>query len=311
MPSTTRVRHWCRGLNESSCGKPWTSREKAAGTSRVRWYARCIVKGSHGPSRLLSVTDARHSPCDVSVYPALALCATRLFGGLSLHACSAGQKRVHSFVQYEAQVELEVAGLGCSLGGAGCICALRKTDGSRELTLEVFLAGDILADALVDLTAPGPATPWLLPRPAYCFCFQRGILGCDRTMPEVALALARDFERRLRGVKALAWGLATTDVESRLYRLLLDLARDQGEVGQGEGHLAPSHAEGLGWPNRRVPRDRFPHRADLARRELVALRGRRLTLMPRFFVWHGRPRRVTTARRAIQCRRAGRVADSG
>jgi CRP-like cAMP-binding protein len=104
-------------------------------------------------------------------------------------------------------------------------------------------------------------------------------------MPEVALALARDLERRLRGVKALAWGLATTDVESRLYRLFLDLARDQGEVGAGGTVISrlPTQrdlAGRIGACRETVSRIV----ADLARRELVALRGRRLTLMPRFFV---------------------------
>jgi CRP-like cAMP-binding protein len=168
----------------------------------------------------------------------------------------------------------------------GCICALRKTDGSRELTLEVFLAGDILADVLVDpdstrssdsLVAAETSILLLLPREEF--------LAVTRTMPEVALALARDFERRLRGVKALAWGLATTDVESRLYRLLLDLARDQGEVGAGGTVIArlPTQrdlAGRIGACRETVSRIV----ADLARRELVALRGRRLTLMPRFFV---------------------------
>jgi len=68
-----------------------------------------------------------------------------------------------------------------------------------------------------------------------------------RTTPEVALALALEFERRLRGVKTLAWGLATTDVESRLYRLLLNLARDQGEVGAG-GTVIRAFLPSGNWP---------------------------------------------------------------
>jgi len=97
--------------------------------------------------------------------------------------------------------------------------------------LEAFLAGDMLVDAQVDagnalscdsLVAAETSVLLLIPREEF--------LAVARAIPEVALALVREFERRLRGIKALAWGLATTDVESRLYRLLLNLARDQGEV---------------------------------------------------------------------------------
>ena len=240
------------------------------------------------PAASLSVTDAGTHLCDVSVYPALgALCNSRWFGGLSASTLAqlARSASIRSFSTRQ-QVELEGRWLGAAvLVVRGCICALRKTDGSRELTLEVFLAGDILADALVDpdstrssdsLVAAETSILLLLPREEF--------LAVTRTMPEVALALARDLERRLRGVKALAWGLATTDVESRLYRLLLDLARDQGEVGAGGTVISrlPTQrdlAGRIGACRETVSRIV----ADLARRELVALRGRRLTLMPRFF----------------------------
>jgi CRP-like cAMP-binding protein len=167
----------------------------------------------------------------------------------------------------------------------GCVCAVRRTDGSRELTLETFRAGDLLIDALVhpdnnlandSLVVAETSVLLLFPREEF--------LAVTRTSPEVALALVRDFERRLSRVKALAWGLATTDVEDRLYRLLLTLARDEGEVG-AEGtviaHFPTQRdlAGRIGACRETVSRIV----ADLARQGLLTLRARRLTLMPGFF----------------------------
>ncbi len=254
----------------------------------ARWYAWCIAKGGMNPVASLSVKDTGPQLRDVSVYPALgALRNSRWFAALSASALAqlAASASIRSF-STKQQVALEGRWQGAAaLVVRGCICAVRKTDGSRELTLEAFLSGDIIVDALVDpdgaqfsdsLVAAETSVLLLLPR--------EELLTVTRTTPEVALALARDFERRLRGVKALAWGLATTDVESRLYRLLLNLARDQGEVGAGGTIIArfPTQrdlAGRIGACRETVSRIV----ADLARQELVALRGRRLTLMPRFF----------------------------
>jgi CRP-like cAMP-binding protein len=167
----------------------------------------------------------------------------------------------------------------------GCICAVRRTDSFRELTLETFRGGDVILDALIHSDSAPPSDRLVATETSILLLFPREeFLAVARTVPDVAFALLRDFERRLRGVKALAWGLATTDVESRLYRLLLSLARDEGEVGEGGTVIAhfPTQqdlAGRIGACRETVSRIV----ADLARQGLLSLRGRRLTLMPRFF----------------------------
>ena len=104
------------------------------------------------------------------------------------------------------------------------------------------------------------------------------------TVPMAAMAMIKDLERRLNRVKLLASGLATTDVESRLYRLLLNLARDEGKVVP-EGTLitrSPTQqdlASRIGACRETVSRIV----AELARQQLLSLEGRKLTLSPRFF----------------------------
>ncbi|GEM_PF-1958756 len=244
------------------------------------------------PATSLAVKDTACYSCDVSVSPALgALRSSGWFSGLSATALAqlASTASIRSFGSKQ-QVSLDGPWLGAAaLVVRGSICAVRKTDGSRELTLETFRAGDFLVDELLhpdvalssdSLVAAETSVLLLLPRQEF--------LAVTRTMPEVALALVREFERRLSRVKALAWGLATTDVESRLYRLLLSLARDQGEVGAGGTVIArfPTQrdlAGRIGACRETVSRIV----ADLARQGLLISQGRRLTLMPRFFALAG------------------------
>jgi len=216
-----------------------------------------------------------------------ALRSSGWFSGLSATALAqlASTASIRSFGSKQ-QVSLDGPWLGAAaLVVRGSICAVRKTDGSRELILETFAAGNVLVDGVVgpdcsqstdSLVAAETSVLLLLPREEF--------LAVTNSVPEVALALVREFERRLTRVKSLAWGLATTDVESRLFRLILNLARDQGEVGQGGTVIAhfPTQQELAGRIGAcRETVSRIV--ADLARQGLLTLQGRCLTLMPRFF----------------------------
>lgn len=237
----------------------------------------------------LSMADTASHLRDVGVYPALgALRNSSWFGGLSPSTLArlARSASIRSFWTRQ-QVALEGRWLGAAaLIVRGCICAVRRTDGSRELILETFTAGNVLVDGVIDpersqsgdsLIAAETSVLLLLPREEF--------LAVTNSVPEVALAMVREFERRLSRVKSLAWGLAATDVESRLYRLIFDLAREQGEVGAAGTVIArfPTQQElagRIGACRETVSRVV----ADLARQGLLTLQGRCLTLMPRFFV---------------------------
>jgi CRP/FNR family transcriptional regulator, cyclic AMP receptor protein len=167
----------------------------------------------------------------------------------------------------------------------GCLRSVRRTDSARELTLETFRPGDVVADAVIfsEGTIPGDGliaaeTSLLL------FLPREEFLAALAAVPQAAIALIRDLERRLNRVKLLASGLATADVESRLYRLLLNLARDEGQPGPDGTVIQRSPtqqdlASRIGACRETVSRIV----ADLARQQILSLEGRRLTLAPRFF----------------------------
>lgn len=208
-----------------------------------------------------------------SSFPQNAL--TTLSMGASLCSFSARQ-----------QIVLEGRWLGAAiLVVKGCLRAVRRTDNARELTLETFRPGDVIADAVLspDGAIPGDGliaaeTSLLL------FIPHDEFLAAMAIVPQASLSLIRDLEKRLNRVKLLASGLATADVESRLYRLLYNLARDEGQpVGDGtvisRSPTQQDLASRIGACRETVSRIV----ADLARQQILSLEGRKLTLAPRFF----------------------------
>ena len=222
---------------------------------------------------------------DVSFHPALsALRNSAWFAAFPTNAL-ASLSMSASLCSYSArqQVVLEGRWVGAAiLVVKGSLRAVRRTDNARELTLETFRSGDFIADAVL-LPDPGSlsdglvaAETSLLPRDEF--------LSALSTLPQVALSLIRDLERRLSRVKLLASGLATADVENRLYRLLYNLARDEGQAAVEGTVIARSPtqqdlASRIGACRETVSRIV----ADLARQQVLSLEGRKLTLGPRFF----------------------------
>ncbi len=225
---------------------------------------------------------------DVSFHPALsALQSSAWFAGFppnALGALSLGA----SLTSFSArqQVIMEGRWLGAALLVVkGCLRSVRRTDNARELTLETFRPGDLIADTVLfpdsvpqgdGLVAAETSLLLFIPRDDF--------LTTLASVPQAALALIRDLERRLNRVKLLASGLATSDVESRLYRLLFNLARDEGQAA-AEGTVIPRSptqqdlASRIGACRETVSRIV----ADLARQQILSLEGRKLTLAPRFF----------------------------
>jgi len=193
-----------------------------------------------------------------------------------------------SLCSYSArqQVLLEGRWLGAALLVVkGCLRSVRRTDSARELTLETFRPGDLIADAVLFPDGALPVDGLVAAETTLLLFFPREeFLAAVASVPQAALSLIRDLERRLNRVKLLASGLATSDVESRLYRLLYNLARDEGQA-VAEGTViqrSPTQqdlASRIGACRETVSRIV----ADLARQQVLMLEGRKLTLAPRFF----------------------------
>jgi CRP-like cAMP-binding protein len=165
----------------------------------------------------------------------------------------------------------------------GRVRAVRRAEGGREMTVEVHRAGDVVTDALFDSASILP-NDWVAGETSLLlFLPKDDFLAQVRGNPDAALALAQDLERRLGRAKGLACGLALSDVQTRLHQALARLAREEGEPCP-EGTLirkCPTQQElgnEIGACRETVSR----MIAELSRQEMLSLKGRRLTISPRF-----------------------------
>jgi CRP/FNR family cyclic AMP-dependent transcriptional regulator len=161
----------------------------------------------------------------------------------------------------------------------GRLRAVRRASSGREVTVEVFRQGDLIADAALapevplsnDWEAAEASTLVLIPREA--------LRAAAHAAPELAVALAAQLLSRLERSKNLAVALALSDVESRVVTALVNLGRIDGVEGV-EGLLIRQRptqqeiANQIGACRETVSRTV----SDLVRRGLVAPRGKSLLL---------------------------------
>ncbi len=167
----------------------------------------------------------------------------------------------------------------------GSLRSVRRPGHARELTLETFRPGDLVADGVICPEAGLPGDGLVAAETTLLlFLAREAFLAALAGAPQAALMLIRDLGRRLDEVKLLATGLLTANVESRLHRLLLNLARAEGQSAGGDvviSRLPTQHdlASRIGASRETVSRIV----ADLDRQQIVSREGRKLTLGPRFF----------------------------
>jgi len=165
----------------------------------------------------------------------------------------------------------------------GRVRGVKRSEGGREMALETRRAGEVLTDGLLDPDG-AVSNDWVAAETSLLLFLPKDeFLAQVRSVPEAALGLLRDFESRLNRVKGLACDLALADVQTRLYRALERLAREDGEPCP-EGTLirrCPTQQEignEIGACRETVSR----MIAELARQQLVALKGRSLFISPQF-----------------------------
>jgi CRP-like cAMP-binding protein len=129
-----------------------------------------------------------------------------------------------------------VAAQGARLEGAilvvrGRIRAVCRAVNGREISVEMFRAGDLIADGALapdmplanDWEAVESSTLLLIPREA--------LLACLRATPELTLALGAELVARLERSKQLATGLALAGVHERVVSRLVAIGRQDGTPG--------------------------------------------------------------------------------
>jgi CRP-like cAMP-binding protein len=161
----------------------------------------------------------------------------------------------------------------------GRLRAVRRASSGREVTVEVFRQGDLVADAALAPDRP-LANDWEAAEATTILLIPRDVFrSAANAAPELAVGLAAQLLTRLDRSKDLAVALALSDVESRVVTALVNLGRIDGVEG-AEGLLIrhrPTQQEianQIGACRETVSRTV----SDLVRRGLVAPRGKSLLL---------------------------------
>ena len=113
----------------------------------------------------------------------------------------------------------------------GRVRAVCRAVNGREISVETFRSGDLIADGAFapenplphDWEAAEASTVLLIPRDA--------VVACLRANPELALSLGADLVTRLERSKQLANGLALAGVQERVVSRLLAIGRQDGTPG--------------------------------------------------------------------------------
>jgi CRP/FNR family transcriptional regulator, cyclic AMP receptor protein len=166
----------------------------------------------------------------------------------------------------------------------GRVRAVRRGESGREITLELFRPGDLIADAF--LAPDQPLTnDWEAVEQTLLLVIPRdALLAHVRLLPELGIQLGRLLVARLNHSKDMAVGLALSDVQDRVIEALRLLARQEGESQVvAEGTLIRQRPTQQELANRigacRETVSRIV--SDLTRRGLVTPQGRSLLLSKR------------------------------
>jgi CRP/FNR family cyclic AMP-dependent transcriptional regulator len=161
----------------------------------------------------------------------------------------------------------------------GRLRAVRRAPSGREITVEVFRPGDLLADAALAPSAPLTNDWEAAETTSVLMIPSAALLEHIRSQPEVMVALAAALLSRLERAKDLAVGLALSDVESRVVAVLVGLGRQDGADGPDglvirQRPTQQDIANQIGACRETVSRTV----SDLVRRGLLTPRGRSLVL---------------------------------
>lgn len=110
----------------------------------------------------------------------------------------------------------------------GRVRCVRRAANGREMALEIFRAGDFVADGAMG-PQPGQTNDWEALESATLLVIPRdALLAYLRSAPELAFSLNAQVLSRLERMKELAVGLALSDVEGRVVTALVALGRQDG-----------------------------------------------------------------------------------
>jgi len=111
---------------------------------------------------------------------------------------------------------------------AGRVKLSKVTEDGAEITLDMRKGGDFIGEAMLSEETDYPVTAWCMEKTLICGFSKRGFEEIVVKHPNIGLQVIRNLSQRIAWLTSRVGDLSITNLEERLHRVLLNVAREHG-----------------------------------------------------------------------------------
>ncbi|MHB1005768.1 MAG: Crp/Fnr family transcriptional regulator [Chloroflexota bacterium] len=111
---------------------------------------------------------------------------------------------------------------------AGRVKLSKLAEDGTEFTLDIRQAGDFVGETMLSEEIEYPVTAWCLQDTLVCGFDKEGFERLVLAHPNIGLQVIRNLSRRIAWLTSRVDSFSATNLEDRLYRVLVNVAREHG-----------------------------------------------------------------------------------
>lgn len=111
---------------------------------------------------------------------------------------------------------------------AGRVKLSKVMEDGTEMTLDIRKAGDFLGENMLSEDIEYPVTAWCLEKTLVCGFDKSGFEKIVLQYPNIGLQVIKNLSNRINWLTSRMGGMSITNLEERLYRVLVSVAREHG-----------------------------------------------------------------------------------
>lgn len=115
---------------------------------------------------------------------------------------------------------------------AGRVMLKKIAEDGMEITLDIRKAGDFLGENMLSEEIDYPLTAWCMEDTLICGFNRRGFEKLVLGHPQIGLQVIKNLSRRITWLTSRVGSMSITNLEDRLYRVLVQVAREHGVKSQ-------------------------------------------------------------------------------
>lgn len=116
---------------------------------------------------------------------------------------------------------------------AGRVKLSKTTDEGGEVTLDIRKAGDFLGENMLSEEVEYPVSAWCIERTLICGFSRAAFENVVLDYPNIGLQVIRNLSTRIASLTDRVGSLSSSNLEERLHRVLVNVAREHGSHGPG------------------------------------------------------------------------------